>query len=154
MSAHGVMWGRLNEPPFWDPEERQDGTYWERGYTRIKYLALPYVEEGDTTGLAARYLPVELRLMESGGSDSFALYRLRSGDIEIVWTDQETDVLICEVDGREIIDGLEAHEIWSLAVSLDYQTCIAYHPNICYVNDEGELVGFDQPGEIAPPSVA
>lgn len=101
-----------------------------------------------------RYLPVELRLLEQGGDDSRSLYRLRSGDIEFVWSDQESDVLLCEAQGREIIDGLEAQEMRTLAMLLDYESCITYDPRSCYVNDEGMLMQLDAPQDNDPRSAA
>lgn len=154
LSAHGIMWGREGELPFWDPEEPRVGHYMDVGYTRIKYLAIPHVTEGDVTGTAPRYLPVELRLLEMGGSDSKSLYRLRSGDFEIIWTDRNSDVLICETEGTEILDGLEAQEIWSIAVLLDYQSCVTYDPSVSYINDEGYMIALDEPRGIVPTSVA
>lgn len=40
LAAHGVIWGRANEFPYWDPEEVDNQDFWGRA-TRIKYLALP-----------------------------------------------------------------------------------------------------------------
>lgn len=153
MAAHGVMWGRVYEFPFWDPEEAGNESYWQRG-TRIKYLALPYYEMDGEPERPSGYIPVELRLLENGGSDSYSLYRLRSGDLELVWSDQETDVLLCEARGREVIDGLDANEMQTLSRLLDYETCIAYDPRRCYVNDEGALQHYDETPNLPPQSVA
>lgn len=153
LAAHGIMWGRVDEYPFWDPEEKVQKNPWE-GSTRVKYLALPYYEAAGGTKDLSGYLPVELRLLEQGGTHGGMYYRLRSADLEIVWSDQAVDVLLCEVQGTEIIDGLDGGEIQALATLLDYETCITYDPRHSYIDDGGALIQPNPSSEINPPSIA
>lgn len=80
-----------------------------------------------------RYLPVELRSLDQGGDKSYSLYQLRSSDIELVWSDKESDVLLCEAQGREIIDGHEDQEMRTLAALLDNESYVTYDPRSCYI---------------------
>lgn len=135
-AASLLMRGQLDNPPFWHEPNQDHVPYREQDYRRLRYLALTQYD--DDKGFT--FIAAELRILEDGKDYPSAFYSLSFGEIEIVWHEQVSDVLLCEKENQTIIDGLDAPEVFDLAECLGPDMCKIYDPATHQINDDGELV--------------
>ena len=135
--AHYIMIGQADRA-FWDGENRHAPPDRFTDTPRLKFLALPALHVKDSED-NLKQVPAQLRLFEAGGDGCSSFYSLLLGDVEIVWSDQDSDVIAYQADGNNIIDGYDAYIVNALADWLNSKRTVSYDPEKYHLED-GELV--------------